>query len=123
MSLRLTAVAFATEENTLLYIMMDTTRIFPGQARGKFLIAAIVLSCPTQNGHAEIIPNAYIVKIAYEVDVGEACARMANRTGGDIGHVYQNAFRGFSIRVPPGVNRSFMRAQAGVLDIERDDEY
>ena len=93
-----------------------------GRAVLRILIIGMVISCSVQNGRANAIPNAYIVKVADNVDVRDASETMARRTAGNIGHVYRKAFRGFSIRVPPGVARAHMRAQEGVLSIEPDLE-
>ena len=96
--------------------------INPGRALSGMRVAALVLSGAAAGTQARVIPDAYIVKIADKTDVNAACEAMARRTGGNVGHVYRHAFRGFSIQVPPGVARGFMRAQAGVLAIEPDLE-
>ena len=88
----------------------------------RILLPVVVVSCFVRYGHANVIPDAYIVKVADGVDVREASERMARRTGGKVGHIYRKALRGYSIRVPPGVVRAHMRGQEGVLAVEPDLE-
>lgn len=73
-----------------------------------------------KKSYAKTIPNAYIIQVADSHDVHDICEKMAGFTGGKIGYVYSHAIRGFSIRVPPGIAKSQMLAQKGVMSIEPD---
>ena len=92
------------------------------RAAARILIVALVIFCSVRNVGAGVIPNAYIVKVAKDVDVRSASEEMAKRTGGNIGYIYENSFRGFSVRVPPGFAQAQLRAQAGVQAVEPDLE-
>jgi len=94
----------------------------PAKAAAGFLVAGIVLFLSGLIGFAKVVPNAYIVKVAEGVDVRGASEAMAKRTGGSVGFIYKNAFRGFSIVVPSGVAKAQLHAEAGVLAIQPDLE-
>lgn len=86
------------------------------------LVVTISISCLTQSSDAKVIPNAYIVQVADTADLHEVASKAARFTGGSIGHVYSNALRGFSIRVPPGITKAQILAQPGVILVEPDLE-
>lgn len=75
-----------------------------------------------ENSYAKVIPNAYIVQIADTADVSDVTGKMARFTGGKIGHKYSKTIRGFSIKVPPGIAKSQILAQNGVIAVQPDIE-
>jgi subtilisin family serine protease len=86
------------------------------------LVVAGAVSLFTQSSDAKVIPNAYIVQVADAVDVHQAAAGAARFTGGNLGHIYTKALRGFAIRVPPGIKKADILAQPGVVLVEPDLE-
>ena len=84
------------------------------------LLTLITLSLFLPLIHAQTIPNAYIVQITETADLPALTEKLTRLTGGKIGHRYHKSFRGFSIRVPPGILRAHLLAHAGVLRIEPD---
>lgn len=86
------------------------------------LLVAISVSGLTQNSAARVIPNAYIVQVGDTVDVHQVAGAAAKFTGGNVGHVYTRAVRGFAIHVPAGVKRADILLQRGILKVELDLE-
>jgi len=86
------------------------------------LAVAGAVSLFAQSSNAKEIPNAYIVQVAETVDVHQTAAGVARFTGGNLGHIYTKALRGFAIRVPPGIKKTDILAQPGVVLVEPDLE-
>jgi subtilisin len=84
------------------------------------LLACIGLLALVQRADAQVIPNAYIIQISDLADVNDVCLKMQRFTGGKVGHVYHKAIRGFSIQVPPGLLKSKILSQSGVIRVEPD---
>ena len=86
------------------------------------LVVTVTTLGLTQNSHAKVIPNAYIVQVADTADVHHVADSVARFTGGNAGHVYTKAVWGFAIRVPPGIKTQHILAQPGVVLVEPDLE-
>ena len=86
------------------------------------LSAGIAVFGLAEDSYAKVIPNAYIVEIDDTADVNDVTGKMAKFTRGKIGHIYSKAIRGFSITVPPGIAKSQILSQKGVMSVEPDLE-
>ena len=86
------------------------------------LLASTVIFALSQTSYAKVIPNAYIVQVAETADINDLSEKVAKFTGGRVGHIYHKAIRGFSIHVPPGIVKSQILAQDGIISIEPDLE-
>lgn len=67
------------------------------------------------------VPGQYIVVLRDDVqEVGRTAAEVARRVGGEVGHVYSAALKGFVIRLPQGVASSRLLEDPRVQFIEQD---
>lgn len=67
-----------------------------------------------------VVPGSFIVQLEEDADV-DLIADLATRlTGGQVGHIYKTAVRGFSIHIPPVVSVEELRSFKGVKNVEPD---
>jgi len=86
------------------------------------LSVAILLETATtgQPRRSEESRDAYIVQISRSADALQASRGVAQRTRGQLGHVYHRSMRGFSIQLPPGQSRDDILKLPGVVRVEPD---
>ncbi len=70
-----------------------------------------------QNGQG--VPDEYIVMLQPNANAAAVANEMAQAHGLGVGHVYENAFKGFSAHVPPG-RLSALQSDPRVLSITQD---
>lgn len=89
----------------------------------ELLLSAAVLASTTATGQprrSEESRDAYIVQVSRSADALQAGRGAAQRTRGQLGHVYHRSMRGFSIQLPPGQTREDILRLPGVIRVEPD---
>ncbi len=102
-----------------------------------FFVAGTVGFCASEEGEPELapsgmtrVPDQYIVVLrdsavsakgaAAEAAVGRAAAEIADRVGGQVGHLYSSALRGFVVKLPRGASADRLRDDPRVQFIQQD---
>jgi subtilisin family serine protease len=102
-----------------------------------FLAAGSLGFCASEEAEPELspsgmtrVPGQYIVVLrdnavsakgaAAEAAVGRAAAEIAGRVGGQVGHLYSSALRGFVVKLPRGAGADRLRDDPRVQFIQED---
>lgn len=89
----------------------------------KVLLSVAILletAATGQPRRSEKSRDAYIVQVSRSADALQAGRGVAQRTRGQLGHVYHRSMRGFSIQLPPGQSRDDILKLPGVVRVEPD---
>ena len=81
-------------------------------------VVTVAFSAPADRSRNRL--NRYIVRVAPRRDAGEVGQDIAQRIGGQLGHVYRQAVTGFSIHVPAGLAAQDIQRLPGVAVVEPD---
>lgn len=120
------AVLFAVLSSAICLTLWETMPAFADRSER----AEPEIELPSPSG-MERVPDQYIVVLrdsavsatgvaAAEAAVGRAAVEIAGRVGGQVGHIYSSALRGFVVKLPRGANAARLREDPRVEFIQQD---